>query len=171
MRGFQLWINLPAREKMKAAGYRDLQASDIPEVSLPDGGLVRVIAGEYGETAGPIAGLATEPLYLDVRLTAGATFSHAPTSGHNVFAYPYEGSVRIGATTVPSHSAGVLSAEGKVEAIAGAEGARFLLLAGKPLNEPIVQYGPFVMNTREEIEQAIRDYQSGALTARSTTSA
>src|SRR5581483_7556965 len=171
MRGFQLWINLPAREKMKAAGYRDLQASDIPEAALPGGGLVRVIAGEYGETAGPISGLSTEPVYLDVHLPAGATFSHAPKNGHNAFVYPYEGSVRIGSTALPSHSAGVLSAEGEVEATAGAEGARFLLLAGKPLNEPIVQYGPFVMNTREEIEQAIRDYQNGTLTASSTASA
>ncbi|HZP91358.1 MAG TPA: pirin family protein [Burkholderiales bacterium] len=171
MRGFQLWINLPAREKMKPAGYRDLQASDIPEAALPGGGLVRVIAGEYGETAGPISGLSTEPVYLDVHLPAGATFSHAPKNGHNAFVYPYEGSVRIGSTALPSHSAGVLSAEGEVEATAGAEGARFLLLAGKPLNEPIVQYGPFVMNTREEIEQAIRDYQNGTLTASSTASA
>ncbi len=116
MRGFQLWINLPAREKMKPAGYRDLQASDIPEVSLPGGGLVRVIAGQLGETVGPIAGA-------------------------------------------------LLSTDGDLEAVAGKEGARFLLLAGKPLNEPVVQYGPFVMTTREEIEQAIRDYQNGTLTA------
>jgi redox-sensitive bicupin YhaK (pirin superfamily) len=165
MRGFQLWINLPAREKMKPAGYRDLQASDIPEVSLPGGGLVRVIAGQFGETVGPIAGLATEPVYFDVHLPAAATFSHRPKSGHNAFVYPYEGSVRIGSAEVPSQSAGLLSTEGNLEAVAGKGGARFLLLAGKPLNEPVVQYGPFVMTTREEIEQAIRDYQNGTLTA------
>ncbi|HWQ38518.1 MAG TPA: pirin family protein [Burkholderiales bacterium] len=163
MRGFQLWINLPAREKMKAPGYRDLQASDIPEVALPAGGLARIIAGKYANAVGPIAGLATEPVYFDVHLPAGAAFSYAIADGHNAFLYPYEGSARVGATPVPAHSAGVLSAEGDLEVTAGAQGTRFLLLAGRPLNEPVVQYGPFVMNTIEEIEQAIRDYQSGRL--------
>jgi hypothetical protein len=165
MRGFQLWINLPAREKMKPAGYRDLEASDIPEVSLPGGGLVRVIAGEFGDTAGPIAGLTTEPVYFDVHLPAGAAFTHSLKSGHNAFVYPYEGSLQIDTTPVPVQSAAVLSTDGDLEAVAGEQGARFLLLAGKPLNEPIVQYGPFVMNTIEEIQQAVHDYQSGRLTA------
>jgi len=165
MRGFQLWINLPAREKMKPAGYRDLQPSDIPEVALAGGGRVRVIAGKLGQTDGPISGLTTEPVYFDVHLPAAATFSHALPDGHNAFVYPYEGSVRVGSTAVPAQSAGVLSVEGDVEVTAGADGARFLLLAGKPLNEPVVQYGPFVMNTVEEIQQAVHDYQSGRLTA------
>jgi redox-sensitive bicupin YhaK (pirin superfamily) len=167
MRGFQLWINLPAREKMKPAGYRDLQASDIPEVSLSGGGLVRVIAGELGETEGPIAGLTTEPFYFDVHLPAGATFSHTVKSGHNAFVYPYEGSMQVGTTPVPLQSAAVLSTDGELEATAGDNGARFLLLAGKPLNEPIVQYGPFVMNTIDEIQQAVSDYQNGRLTVAS----
>ncbi|MGH8248655.1 MAG: pirin family protein, partial [Gammaproteobacteria bacterium] len=128
------------------------------------GGLVRVIAGKLGETAGLIAGLTTEPVYFDVHLPAGALFSHALTGGHNAFVYPYEGTVRIGSTAVPPQSAGVLSAEGDVVVTAGADGARFLLLAGKPLKEPVVQYGPFVMNTVEEIQQAVNDYQSGRLT-------
>ncbi len=165
MRGFQLWINLPAREKMKPAGYRDLQAADIPEVTLTGGGLVRVIAGKLGQTAGPIAGLTTEPVYFDVHLPAGATFRHELQDAHNAFIYPYEGSVRIGPATVPPQSAGVLSTEGDAEVAAGADGgARFLLLAGKPLNEPVVQYGPFVMNTVEEVQRAVHDYQSGRLT-------
>ena len=165
MRGFQLWINLPAREKMKPAGYRDLQAADIPEVALAAGGRVRVIAGSLADTDGPIAGLTTEPVYLDVHLSAGASFSHALPRGHNAFVYPYEGGVRVGSTEVPPHSAGVLSTEGEVKIVAGAEGARLLVLAGKPLNEPVVQYGPFVMNTVEEIQQAVHDYQNGRLTA------
>jgi len=168
MRGFQLWINLPAREKMKPAGYRDLQAGDIPEVSLPGGGgggRLRVIAGGFGEVAVPIAGLTTEPVYFDVHLPAAAVFTHCLESAHNAFVYPYEGSVVIGSTPVPTHTAAVLSGEGDLEAAAGEQGARFLLLAGRPLNEPIVQYGPFVMNTIEEIQQAVRDYQSGRLTA------
>jgi redox-sensitive bicupin YhaK (pirin superfamily) len=171
MRGFQLWINLPAREKMKAAGYRDLQASDIPEVELDGGGLVRLIAGKRGATSGPISGLTTDPSYLDVHLPAGAAFSHLVPDGHNVFVYPYEGSLQVAEKSLSANAAGILSTVGEVQVSAGAQGARFLLLAGKPLGEPIVQYGPFVMNTREEIEQAIRDYQNGELAGRHNTAA
>ncbi|MFZ1910618.1 MAG: pirin family protein [Burkholderiales bacterium] len=168
MRGFQLWINLPAREKMKPAGYRDLQPEEIPSMALAGGGRAKVIAGtllqDGASTPGPIQGLATEPLYLDIELPAGATFSHPVAAGHNAFVYPFEGSVSIGARELRAHGAGVLGAGDGVEVRAGSEGARFLLLAGRPLGEPVVQYGPFVMNTREEVEQAVRDYQSGALT-------
>lgn len=172
MRGFQLWVNLPAREKMKPAGYRDLQAPEIPVVPLPGGGRVKVIAGTLvldGQlTPGPIQGVTTDPFYIDVKLPPAGKFSHAVKSGYNVFVYPYEGSVNVGPTgaarPLDTHNAGVLSAGDRIEVSAGAEGARLLVLAGRPLHEPIVQYGPFVMNTREEIEQAIRDYQSGELT-------
>ncbi len=172
MRGFQLWINLPAKEKMKPAAYRDIPASEIPVMALPGGGRVKVIAGtlvvEGRATPGPIQGLTTDPLYFDVALPAGASFAHAVAQDHNAFVYAYEGSADIGPAgatrTLKTHCAGVLSAGDSVAVIAGAAGARFILLAGKPLNEPIAQHGPFVMNTREEIEQAIRDYQSGALT-------
>jgi quercetin 2,3-dioxygenase len=165
MRGFQLWINLPARDKMKPAGYRDLQPGDIPEAALPGGGKVRVIAGTFDATAGPIQGVVTDATYLDVHLAAGASLSHPVPSGYNAFVYPYEGSVQLGGQILESHSAGILSTEGDVGVSAGAQGARFLLLAGRPIGEPVVQYGPFVMNTREEIEQAIRDYQAGVLAA------
>ncbi|MGA8005823.1 MAG: pirin family protein [Burkholderiales bacterium] len=168
MRGFQLWINLPAREKMKPAGYRDLQPEEIPSVALAGGGRAKVIAGtlvqDGASTAGPIQGLATEALYLDVELPAGASFSHPVAAEHNAFVYPFEGNVSIGGRSLRAHNAGVLGAGDRLEVTAGSEGARFLLLAGRPLGEPVVQYGPFVMNTREEVEQAIRDYQSGELT-------
>jgi quercetin 2,3-dioxygenase len=172
MRGFQLWINLPSREKMKPASYRDIQPSEIPEVSLPRGGWAKVIAGTFvadGLTVpGPIQGPPTDPLYFDVALPAGGVFSHPIKCDYNAFLYPYEGSVSVGPATaermVRAHSAGVLSAGDWLEATAGAEGARFILLAGRPLREPVVQYGPFVMNTREEIEQAITDYRNGKLT-------
>ena len=172
MRGFQLWINLPAREKMKAAGYRDIPASQIPVVALPGGGRVRVIAGtlesDGRSTPGPMQGLTTDPLYFDVELPAGAAFSHPVTSGYNAFLYVYEGGVEVGpagaAHALKTHSAGVLSAGDRIEARATGEGARFILLAGRPLQEPVVQYGPFVMNTSAEIERAIRDYQTGRLT-------
>jgi redox-sensitive bicupin YhaK (pirin superfamily) len=173
MRGFQLWINLPAREKMKPAGYRDLQANEIPVASLPEGGAAKVIAGKVVvdgiSIPGPIHGVTTDPTYLDVHLPAGAHFEQAIASDYSAFLYPYEGRIDVGpkngaARTLPSHSAGVLTAGDRIEVTAGPEGARFLLLAGRPLKEPVVQYGPFVMNTRQEIEQAVRDYQSGALT-------
>jgi quercetin 2,3-dioxygenase len=172
MRGFQLWINLPAREKMKPAGYRDIDPAEIPVVALRGGGRAKVIAGtleaDGNSVAGPIQGLATEPLYLDVELPAGAAFTQPVAGSHNAFIYVFEGSATVGgaakARSLATHSAGVLAAGDLVDVRAGAEGARFLLLAGKPLGEPVVQHGPFVMNTREEIEQAIRDYQSGELT-------
>jgi hypothetical protein len=172
MRGFQLWINLPAREKMKPADYRDIQATEIPVVELPGGGRVKVIAGTLSidghQTPGPIQKLSTDPLYFDIDLPAGATFGHAVPAGYHAFVYPFEGSVAVGAESarrlLATHHAGVLSDGDAVELAGGPEGGRVILLSGRPLLEPIVQYGPFVMNTREEIEQAVRDYQSGKLT-------
>ena len=161
MRGFQLWINLPAKDKMKPASYRDLEAGDIPEVALPEGGKVRLIAGAYEGKRAPVAPGATDATYFDVHLPAGASFTHALKDGYNAFAYVYEGALE----GIPAHSAAVFGTQGEVQVKAGSQGARFLLLAGRPLGEPVVQYGPFVMNTREEIEQAIRDYQNGTLAA------
>jgi hypothetical protein len=172
MRGFQLWINLPAREKMKPAAYRDLQPEEIPVVALRGGGRAKVIAGtlvaDGRSTSGPIQGIATDPLYLDVELPAGALFTQPIPPGYSAFVYPFEGSVDVGPANSPRtlgmHRLGVL-ADGEIaEVSGGAAGGRFILVAGRPLREPVVQYGPFVMNTRDEIEQAIRDYQAGTLT-------
>jgi quercetin 2,3-dioxygenase len=178
MRGFQLWLNLPSNEKMKPASYRDIPAAKIPLVKLANGGEVKVIAGsptlDGSVIRGPINGTGTEfrtdPMYLDVRLPPKAQFSAAITAGHNAFLYAYEGSAKIGgpgaagaAKTLPHRAAGVLSDGDSVQIEAGAAGARLLLLAAKPLREPVVQYGPFVMNTREEIEQALADYRDGRL--------
>jgi quercetin 2,3-dioxygenase len=171
LHGFQFWINLPAREKMKPAAYRDIQPEDIPLVAIP-GGEVKVVAGtlETGDgqsVAGPIQGVSTAPLFLDVRLQAGQGFSHVLPEGHTAFLYPYAGSLMVGASgearPLQARQAGVLSAGGRVEVSVGIEGGSFLLLAARPLGEPVVQYGPFVMNTREEIEQALADYRDGTL--------
>jgi hypothetical protein len=162
MRGFQLWINLPAKEKMKPAGYRDIQPDEIPAVSLP-GGKIKIVAGTYASTKGPVQGGSTDPLYWDVELKPGKTFSANIPDTHSAYVYPFEGSVEIGDRALKTHQGGVLGSGDAIEVKAGADGARFLVLAAKPLNEPVVQYGPFVMNTREEIEQAIRDYQNGEL--------
>jgi redox-sensitive bicupin YhaK (pirin superfamily) len=171
MRGFQLWINLPAREKMKPAGYRDIQPEEIPVRTLPGGGTAKVIAGRLDadgvQIDGPIAGLTTEPLYLDIALPPGASFTQAIPRGHNAMAYVFEGQLQLTGTDslLATHSAAIL-ADGDLAALtAGSDGARFLLLAGRPIGEPIVQHGPFVMNTVAEIKQAILDYQTGRLTS------
>lgn len=163
MRGFQLWINLPAKEKMKPAGYRDIQPEEIPTVTFSDGKM-KIVAGTYEGTNGPVQGGTTEPLYWDVQLNPGKTFSADIPETHSVYVYPFEGGLAIGNRQLKAHQGGVLGAGERVEIKAGPDGARFLVLAAKPIGEPIVQYGPFVMNTRKEIEQAIRDYQSGDLT-------
>jgi len=172
MRGFQLWINLPAAEKMKPAHYRDIRPEEIPTVALSGGGEARVIAGsiagDSGVVSGPVQGLSTEPLYFDVRLPAGGRFARELPAGHSAFVYAYEGSLAIGPAAerrnLEAQAAGVLSTgEGHVEITATAGPARFLLLAARPLHEPVVQYGPFVMNSREEIEQALADYRNNRL--------
>lgn len=171
MRGFQLWINLPSHEKMKPAGYRDIAPESIPLHQLADGGEVKVIAGRLDSDGtiidGPIGGLSTEPLYLDVCLPAGAGFTQPVRRGLHALAYVFEGQLRLAGTdtVLVTHSAAILGDGDLASFVADSEGARFLLLAGRPLNEPVVQYGPFVMNTVAEIEQAIRDYQTGRLTA------
>ncbi|MEX0915993.1 MAG: pirin family protein, partial [Wenzhouxiangellaceae bacterium] len=172
MRGFQLWINLPSAEKMKPAGYRDIPAGDVPEIELAEGGRLRLIAGSIeidGErTAGPInpdGGMATDPLYLDVALPAGASVRLPLPRRHTACVYVFEGELRLGEAgdRLKTHSAGVLCDGDSVLLSARASGCRALVLAGKPLDEPVVQYGPFVMNTREQIEQAMRDYRDGRL--------
>jgi redox-sensitive bicupin YhaK (pirin superfamily) len=164
MRGFQLWLNLPGKEKMKPAAYRDIKASEIPSVK-GTGVETRVIAGVMAETRGPIHGGSTDPYYLDVHLDPAAVFEGSLPAGHNAFLYVYEGEALVGEERklLANRAAGLLSEGDKVRIEAGSASARVLLLAGKPLREPVVQYGPFVMNSRQEIEQAIADYQAGTL--------
>jgi redox-sensitive bicupin YhaK (pirin superfamily) len=172
MRGFQLWVNLPAREKMKPAWYRDIEPDEIPQVTLADGGTAKVIAGTLNvagvETAGVIAGITTDPLYIDVDLPNGSAFNHFIAEDYSAFIYLYEGELQVGAPGaargLKTRCAGVLSPGDQITVMAEGGGARFLLIAGKPLKEPVAQYGPFVMNTHEEVEQAVRDYQNGTLT-------
>lgn len=163
MRGFQLWINLPAKEKMKPAAYQDIPPEDIPTLNLAKGGRVKVIAGtaqiDDQILIAPIQGLSTEPLFLDVVLCAGEKFVLPIPESHNAFIYDYEGRVKIGIDSLATHAVGVLSDGDVIEIYADETDVAFLVLAARPLNEPIVQHGPFVMNTREEIEQAIADYR------------
>ena len=173
MEGFQLWLNLPARDKMTTPWYRDIPSNEIPEFTTEDGVAVRVIAGESQGVQGAMTREATQPLYLDITLPAGASFAQPLPAGHNAFVYVFRGNALVGDAEA-SGNAGLQRVEDKQMAILanteGAEGvviragdaeARVLLVAGKPLNESIAQYGPFVMNTQEEIFQAVRDFQAG----------
>jgi redox-sensitive bicupin YhaK (pirin superfamily) len=176
MHGFQLWINLPAAEKLKPAGYRDIPAAQIPVATLPGGVTAKVIAGvlraDATTTRGPIQGLSTDPLMIDLALPAGAAFSSRVPADYTACLYVYAGALAVGADgqALAQHTAGVLSAGALIELRAAADGSRALLLAARPLREPVVQYGPFVMNTRAEINQAIADFSSGAFAQQSAGS-
>jgi quercetin 2,3-dioxygenase len=166
MWGFQLWVNLPARDKLSPPRYQDIAPALVPEVALADDVRARVIAGEAGGARGPVRGIATQPLYLDVRMAPRARVVHDLVVGHTAFAYVYEGRAAFGpgdgdARDVGTAQLAVLSDGAGLAVVAGDAGARFLLLAARPLHEPIARYGPFVMNTRDEIAQAVTDYQHG----------
>jgi quercetin 2,3-dioxygenase len=169
MWGFQLWVNLPAKDKLGDPRYQDIDPSEIPEQALANGGSVRVVAGRFGERVGPVGGVATEPVMLDVGLPAGGSLDVPIPEGHNGFAYVFEGRARLGDREAPVERGHlvVLGRDGEGLRITadGPEGTRVLLVAGKPIGEPVARHGPFVMNTRAELEQAVRDYQSGRLTS------
>jgi redox-sensitive bicupin YhaK (pirin superfamily) len=161
MQGFQLWVNLPAKDKMTAPRYQDIEPGRIPEVES-SGARVRVIAGSYRGVRGPVQADATAPLYLDVFLEDGE-FQAAVPAEHNAFVYVYEGSLDIAGRAVTRGELAVLRGGDAVAASAGDAGARFILVAGRPLKEPVARYGPFVMNRPEEIQQAMRDFTEGRL--------
>lgn len=163
MTGFQLWLNLPARDKMTKPWYRDFGAADLPRVHAPSGATAIVLAGESHGVAGAVQRPVTEPLVLDVRIPAGQRWQQPLKPGHHAFAVLYEGRASIGGGELAPKSLAVLTDDASADGvIVGArEEARVLLVAGLPLNEPIVQYGPFVMNTREEIVAAVQDIREG----------
>jgi redox-sensitive bicupin YhaK (pirin superfamily) len=165
MEGFQLWLNLPARDKMIRAWYRDIPTGDIPEAHV-GGVTVRVIAGESHGVSGAVQRDATAPVYLDIHLPAGARFEQPLPAGHNAFVYVYRGGLSIGGTAVPVQRMAILANTAGADGVvleSGDAPTRALLIAGQPLNEPIAQYGPFVMNTQAELRQAVEDYQNGRL--------
>jgi redox-sensitive bicupin YhaK (pirin superfamily) len=166
MEGFQLWLNLPARDKMCPPWYRDIPAREIPELVTAQGVTVRVIAGASHGVAGAMQRQATEPLYLDLHLPAGAVFEQPLPDAHNAFVYVYRGAVAVEGREVERQRMAILAntaGSDGVRLTAGPEGARAILVAGRPLREPIAQYGPFVMNTREQIFQAVEDFRAGRL--------
>ena len=164
MRGFQLWLNLPARDKMAEPNYQEFGPDKLPVVERA-GVIVKVIAGQVDGTVGPVRQPATDPTYLDLRIDAGAAFTLPLPVGHSAFIYVYEGSAAVGtgrdAAVIEAQELAVLGDGSEVRLEGRAARTRAILVAGRPLREPVARYGPFVMNTREEIEQAFRDYQGG----------
>ncbi len=166
MEGFQLWLNLPARDKMCPPWYRDIPAGEIPELRTPQGVSVRIIAGHSHGFAGAMQREATAPLYLDLQLPPAAVFEQPLPPVHNAFVYVYRGELSIAGRSVPRQRMAILANTPDSDGVrlqSGAEGARAILIAGQPLNEPIAQYGPFVMNSREELFTAVEDFRAGRL--------
>ncbi len=163
MQGFQLWVNLPAKDKMTAPRYQDIAADRVPQAALPGGASAKVLAGEIAGVRGPVDPGATEPIFLDITLPAGSATHVALPEGHNAFVYVFEGEARVGdpGEALASGRIGVLSTGDEV-ALAAPKGARLILVAGKPLREPVAKYGPFVMNTEAELAQAFADFRAGA---------
>jgi redox-sensitive bicupin YhaK (pirin superfamily) len=162
--GFQLWVNLPAKQKMSAPRYQNIHSSEIPIIERDHGASVRVIAGTVDGTTGPITGIVAEPSYLDVALAGEGSLVLPIPPGHSAFAYLFDGEARFGATErtlVTAPRLIVWGDGGSVEVHAEKSPTRFLLVSGKPLNEPIARYGPFVMNTPQEIQQTLRELQQG----------
>jgi redox-sensitive bicupin YhaK (pirin superfamily) len=165
MRGFQLWVNLPAKDKMTAPRYQEFDPDRIPVTQPQPGVSVKVIAGRVGDVAGPIAQPATDPVYLDIALDAGALWEYVLPEGHNAFLYAYEGTATVGegddGRALETQELAVLGGGSSLALRAGGNGVRMILVAGRPLREPVMRYGPFVMNTKQELMQAFVDFQEG----------
>ena len=163
MEGFQLWVNLPAEYKMTEPRYQDIHSSTIPELTQPNGVNIRVIAGHYGKSSGAVTVIYANPTYLDVSLPPGIVFNHDIPADHTAFAYLFRGQASFSDTTSPVEAPKLVVLEDgeTVRIQAAGEGARCLLVSGLPLGEPIARYGPFVMNTRAEIEQALQELRNG----------
>ena len=163
MEGFQLWLNLPAKDKMTAPWYRDIPSEEIPRFTTDTGATVQVIAGESHGVAGAVQRAHTEPLYLDIELGANATFEQLLPPGHNALIYVFRGQVVVDDHCVMQSRMAILanSADADGVRIVAAQPSRVILIAGRPLNEPIAQYGPFVMNTQDELRQAVEDFRAG----------
>ena len=169
--GFQVWVNLPRKLKMTSPRYQDVPAARIPEVVRPDGTRVRVVAGAVDGVSGAVREIFADPTYLDVALPEGGTFEQPVPRGHTAILYVYQGEVSVGGAgssrgkTVPSPRLGILE-DGDVVRVHAVVPARFLLLSAQPLHEPAVRWGPFVMNTREEIAQALQELRDGTFVRR-----
>jgi redox-sensitive bicupin YhaK (pirin superfamily) len=162
MRGFQLWVNLPAAEKMSEPAYQDIPADCVPEVAVSQHIKVKVLSGSFSGVAGPVATQAVKPLFLDIAFAQAGELTIPIEEGHNAFIYCFAGSVQVEGQILRTAQLGVLG-EGDELRLSASGSARAILVGGQPIGEPVVQYGPFVMNTQQQIEQALRDFQNGVL--------
>lgn len=160
MQGFQLWVNLPAADKMCPPRYQDIDPGDVPVTTTETGTTIRVLAGSANGVSGPVNGVSVDPLYIDVAIEAGGTHTQVIQPGHTAFVYTFEGSVEVGGTQVSLNQLALLS-DGDDVSLSSQSGGRAIIVAGRPIGEPIARYGPFVMNTNDEIRQAIDDFQTG----------
>ena len=161
MQGFQLWVNLPAKDKMCPPRYQDIDPANVPETTTDTGTKIRVLAGTANNVTGPINGVSVDPLYIDVQLEAGGTHTQAIQPGHTAFVYAFDdGAVDVAGVQVGVNQLALLS-DGDEITLSSEQGGRAIVVAGRPIGEPIARYGPFVMNTEGEIRQAIHDFQSG----------
>ena len=170
MEGFQLWANLPAADKMMTPRYRDIKAAQIPTLTLDSGVTLKVICGQVGETRGPVTDVTIEPQYLDITVSANTTFTLPTPADHTVFAYVYAGQGRFddrSDTLLGNRSLVLFDRGDRVVITAHDENLRFLLVSGKPLNEPIAWGGPIVMNTQDEVDQALAEYRAGTFISHS----
>lgn len=164
MKGFQLWINLPSSHKMTAPKYQEFTVDQIPVEKTDGGGFIRVIAGETDSgLTGPVLNELTKPIYLDAALAAGEVFEQSLPDDHNAAVFMISGTATINDEEIETEQMGILSTGSTIEIAAGPDGSRFLLIAAKPLNEPVARGGPFVMNSEAEVHQAFADYRAGAL--------
>jgi len=161
MRGFQLWVNLPASHKMMEPRYQNIDAEQIPVLTLEGGGYIKVIAGTVEGLQGPVSGIITDPEYFDIYLAANQEYTHTLDQAHSVFTYPFEGAIDFGSGLVQRGNVVTYGPGDTIRAVAGKEGGRYLFLTAKPISEPVFRGGPFVMNTREQVQQAFSDYESG----------
>ncbi|MZR31392.1 pirin family protein [Sneathiella litorea] len=163
MSGFQLWVNLPAKDKMCPPRYQNIDPEDVSVVDIGRAH-IRVLAGTVdgpeGEVVGPVTGIATDPIYIDVTLVPGGSYSHALPEGHTAFAYVFEGTVNVGGSAIDKHHLAILT-DGKGVELTSEAGGRAILVAGRPIGEPVARYGPFVMNSFDEIQQAVEDFRTG----------
>jgi redox-sensitive bicupin YhaK (pirin superfamily) len=162
MRGFQLWVNLPANEKMSDPGYQDISTASIPELSSDNGSLIRVLAGNYLGQEGAVTTHGVNPQFFDFQLVANESLTMVTQSTHNGFLYVYEGEVEVCGKPLKKGQLGVLDFAEQLT-LTTHKNAKTIYVSGEPINEPVVQYGPFVMNTEEEINQALHDFQQGVL--------
>jgi redox-sensitive bicupin YhaK (pirin superfamily) len=160
MQGFQLWVNLPASDKMCPPRYQNIDPDDVPVITTDDGTVIRIVTGTANGITGPITGISVDPLFIDVSLESNGTHTQAITPGHTAFVYAFEGSVEVAGTNIAFNKLALLS-DGDEVALTTKNSGRAIVVSGAPIGEPIARYGPFVMNTNDEIRQAIKDFQTG----------